>query len=187
MGFAHLRVHKTRGRPLKAIFQDIVHRLPVIAGALHRYMAQVPLVQPVVQLQQFRCRGPKGLRLPLDSVFIRYPHPRGYHCLLVHIQPRHSLVDDLHPSPLQQIRLDRCPHGRILLHVLEATIGGAQGHPWQTYNQALGTKYVSPSDQPSPTSIPRPAPWCRRIAYADHFRPWWCPKGHVDSSLRGLC
>jgi hypothetical protein len=45
--------------------------------------------------------------------------------------------------------------------VLEATIGGAQGHPWQTYNQALGTKYVSPSDQPSPTSLSHLAPWLK--------------------------
>lgn len=70
---------------LKAIFQNVEHRLPIVTGALHGHMRQLPLMQPIVQLQQIRGRGPKGLRLPLDSVFFRYPHPRGYHCLLVHI------------------------------------------------------------------------------------------------------
>jgi hypothetical protein len=94
---------------LKAVFQNVEHRLPIVARALHRHMRRLPLTQPVMRLQQIRGRGSKGLRLPLDSVFSRYPHPRGYHRLLVHVQSRHPLVDDLHSSPLNQIRLDGCP------------------------------------------------------------------------------
>jgi len=57
------------------------------------------------------------------------------------------------------------------------------GHPWQTTHRALGTSYALPSDQPLPTSLSHLAPALKSRAYTDHFRPWWCPKEHVDYSI----
>ena len=34
--------------------------------------------------------------------------------------------------------------------------------------------------RPAATSLPHPASWLRGAAYADHSRPWWCPRGHID-------
>jgi len=81
--------------------QEVVHRLPVDPGALHRQAGDSPLLEPVQETQQLPGHGPERPYLLAFG-----GEHAGHHVLLVDIQAAAPLMDYLHRRHLQAFLVD---------------------------------------------------------------------------------
>ena len=92
-GFAMLRIDE---QYLKLAFPDVPHRFPVDACRLHRYLSDLPLVQPISSRQKIAGHRPKATNLLLGITgSVSYEHT-GSDTLLVNIQPAPTSIHDAH-------------------------------------------------------------------------------------------
>jgi hypothetical protein len=82
---------------LEAPLQNVVHRLPILAGALHADVRAAARGQPVGEPQEFVRGGPKGLRLAVALTVGTHHETAHHHRLLVHINSRAARKHDVHP------------------------------------------------------------------------------------------
>ena len=90
-------------------FQQIVDRLPVLAGALHGHVGHAPRLQPGQQAQQLGGGGPEALDLLLFSPAGQGAEAAGNDTGLVDIQRRAAMIQPFHGA----LR-DRGPAGHPL-------------------------------------------------------------------------
>ena len=81
------------------LFEDVEHRLPVHARALHRGVGHALRLQPLAQREQLRDRRAEGPHL-LPTAAPRARHADTHrHRLLVHVEPREPLQHLVHRPP----------------------------------------------------------------------------------------
>ena len=142
-------------RPQTAGLQDIVHRLPVRSGGLHRDVVHPEALQPVRQTQQRA-----GIRRELpDLVLAWYLHTHR-DLPLVHVDPCAALMHQsqshrpAHPLPRQLLAVGATPRFTGVLPYVLTLAGG--DNVWcstrrrgQTCTRALSTKENSTSASPT--------------------------------------
>ena len=125
-----LGVHEQQ---LEVVLEQVVDRLPVDAGRLHRDVSDTEALEPIAQPEQVaRHRRELGAQLRTGTCSVRHMDAGG-HLLLVHIKRATALIDALHLSPptdrQRPVARGEPSCSEILLGVRSATVRGAADSP----------------------------------------------------------
>jgi len=176
-------------KPLKVPFQEVEHRLPVLANALSRHRGDPHCGQPVRQGEQCTGQGPQVLKVHQSIGLLARrigKHPTSRDPLLMDVQSRKMSEDHLYsPAP-------------------EQVAGGIPRCRGATWRALLPTVRWRPSLIPQLSGPNRfTGSWCdpkhdlrARHIYCilssdtdlevvkHHFPASWCPSGHDNCFVR---
>ena len=146
---------------LERVLQQIVGRLPVDPGGLHRHVRHPGRGQPLPQIQQIRGRGPEGPDLLAHlAVVIDHPHAHHQQCLPRHRSPRTDRSTCASPTPSPSAPAGCAlawglPNQTNLLHVLQGNSPGCRPTPaTRLQNGLTGTKGRPASSRAHPPFPP---------------------------------